>query len=75
MFGDNNITVELTPLLKIVFLEVLSPFYVFQVFACLLWFLDEYEYYASAIVIASTASVTAAVYQQRKVCLQLYSHS
>ncbi|XP_043214514.1 polyamine-transporting ATPase 13A3-like isoform X1 [Amphibalanus amphitrite] len=66
VFGDNNINLQLTPLLKIIFLEVLSPFYVFQVFACLLWFLDEYEYYATAIVVASTASVTAAVYQQRK---------
>ena len=67
MFGANTISLPLTPLLKVIFLEVLSPFYVFQVCACLLWFLDDYEYYASAIVVASTASVTAAVYQQRKV--------
>jgi hypothetical protein len=30
VYGENRIAVELTPLLKLLFFEVLSPFYIFQ---------------------------------------------
>ncbi|XP_037075193.1 probable cation-transporting ATPase 13A3 isoform X2 [Pollicipes pollicipes] len=66
VYGGNSINIQLTPILKVIFLEVLTPFYVFQICACILWFADEYVYYASAIAVASVASVTTAVYQQRK---------
>lgn len=37
--------------------EVLNPFYIFQVFSVVLWMWDNYYYYASCILIISTASV------------------
>jgi len=51
----------------IVYLQVLSPFYIFQIFSCSLWYADEYEYYASCIVLISTISITVTIYQTRKV--------
>lgn len=49
--------------------QVLSPFYIFQIFSCTLWYIDEYEYYASCIVFISVVSITATVYETRKVCI------
>jgi len=37
--------------------EVLSPFYVVQVLAVILWYMDEYELYASFIVMTSLISL------------------
>lgn len=53
------------------FLQVLSPFYIFQVFSCSLWFADEYYYYAGTIVFISIVSIIATIYETRKVRLLL----
>lgn len=47
--------------------QVLSPFYIFQMFSCGIWFADEYYYYASCIVVISVVSISATIYQTRKV--------
>jgi cation-transporting ATPase 13A2 len=47
------------------FREVLSPFYIFQVFSCALWFYDDYYYYASCIVFLSVISITYSLYSIR----------
>nr|AAL39483.1 LD05303p [Drosophila melanogaster] len=43
VFGDNEITVPLRDFKTLLFLEVLNPFYVFQLFSVILWF--TYDYY------------------------------
>ena len=47
------------------FREVLSPFYIFQVFSCALWFFDDYYYYASCIVFISAVSIAYSLYSIR----------
>ncbi|XP_056003243.1 polyamine-transporting ATPase 13A3-like isoform X2 [Ostrea edulis] len=66
MFGTNSIQIHVTPIIKLLFKEVLSPFYIFQLFSCGIWFADEYYYYASCIVVISVVSITATIYQTRK---------
>ncbi|KHJ93182.1 hypothetical protein OESDEN_06911 [Oesophagostomum dentatum] len=52
-YGWNLIDVKLKPILVLLFIEAISPFYIFQVFSVSIWFSDNYEYYASIIVIIS----------------------
>ncbi|OXB63974.1 hypothetical protein ASZ78_014738 [Callipepla squamata] len=48
-------------------LQVLNPFYVFQLFSVCLWFAEDYMEYATAIIIMSLLSVSLTVYDLRQV--------
>jgi cation-transporting ATPase 13A2 len=66
LFGDNAIHVEVLPYMKILFQEVLGPFYIFQVFSCAIWFVDDYYYYGTCIIVMSVASLVSSVVQIRR---------
>ncbi|RXG69550.1 putative cation-transporting ATPase 13A3, partial [Armadillidium vulgare] len=66
VYGENDIKVPVTPILKLLFLEALNPFYIFQVCSVCLWFADDYVYYASVIVVTSVLSIISEVYQMHK---------
>lgn len=66
VYGSNSIQIHVTPIITLLFKEVLSPFYIFQLFSCCLWYADEYYYYASAIVLISLISITVTIYQTRQ---------
>uniref|UniRef100_T1IVD7 Cation-transporting ATPase n=1 Tax=Strigamia maritima TaxID=126957 RepID=T1IVD7_STRMM len=65
IYGKNSIVVPVQSIIRLLFLEVLNPFYVFQVFSVCLWFAEHYYYYATCIIIMSAFSVGAAVIQTR----------
>lgn len=56
IFGENNTEIPAKTTGKILLEEVLSPFYLFQVFSVLLWYFEPYYYYASVILITSLLS-------------------
>ncbi|CAF0715730.1 unnamed protein product [Brachionus calyciflorus] len=66
MYGENSIKIHLTPIFVLFFREVLSPFYIFQVFSCALWYFDDYVYYASCIVFLSAISIVYSLYSIRQ---------
>uniref|UniRef100_A0A8D8V6R7 Cation-transporting ATPase n=2 Tax=Cacopsylla melanoneura TaxID=428564 RepID=A0A8D8V6R7_9HEMI len=66
VYGKNEIAVPMKSILSLLFLEVLNPFYVFQVFSFALWFADDYTSYAMAIAAMSVFSITGAIIQTRK---------
>ncbi|XP_069105845.1 polyamine-transporting ATPase 13A3-like [Argopecten irradians] len=66
IYGINSIRVHVTPILELLVKQIISPFYIFQVFSCSLWYADEYYYYASCIVLMSIISITLFIYQTRK---------
>ncbi|XP_078614981.1 polyamine-transporting ATPase 13A3-like isoform X1 [Branchiostoma floridae x Branchiostoma japonicum] len=66
LYGDNVITVEVKPYIKLLFYEVLNPFYIFQLFSVCLWMSDEYYYYAAAIIVMSLTSIAVSLYTIRK---------
>ncbi|XP_021372872.1 probable cation-transporting ATPase 13A3 isoform X2 [Mizuhopecten yessoensis] len=66
IYGVNSIRVHVTPVFELIFKQIISPFYIFQIFSCSLWYADEYYYYASCIVLISTISIMVFIYQTRK---------
>ncbi|XP_074655919.1 polyamine-transporting ATPase 13A3-like [Tubulanus polymorphus] len=66
MYGGNSIDVKITPIIKLLFKDILNPFYIFQIFSIILWYCDEYEAYATCIVLISIISISTGIYQTRK---------
>ena len=65
LYGKNEIIVPMESLLVLFFKEILTPFYIFQVFSLTFWFLDNYWKYSLAITITSILSLSSALYQTR----------
>ncbi|KAI1731553.1 e1-E2 ATPase domain-containing protein [Ditylenchus destructor] len=66
VYGTNRLDVELTPIFKLLFVEVLSPFYVFQAFSLILWVYQDYYYFSAVIFIMSLISIVLDLVQIRK---------
>uniref|UniRef100_A0A8D3BL68 ATPase cation transporting 13A2 n=1 Tax=Scophthalmus maximus TaxID=52904 RepID=A0A8D3BL68_SCOMX len=69
IYGPNLIDVPVKPYFKLLFEEVLNPFYVFQFFSITLWMIDEYYFYAVCILFLSILSISISLYETRKVSL------
>lgn len=67
VYGPNVILVKESSISTLLFLEVLNPFYIFQLFSFILWFSDEYYYYAAAIMFMSAFGIVMSVRQTRRV--------
>ncbi|XP_068211520.1 polyamine-transporting ATPase 13A3 isoform X2 [Palaemon carinicauda] len=63
IYGENSIKVPIVPIHRLLFLEALNPFYIFQIFSVALWYSDDYVYYATVIVLTSAISLVSEVYQ------------
>ena len=70
-FGKNVIDVKVKPYIQLFFEECADPFYIFQILSCILWFSDEYYYYAAAIVFISVVSIFISIYQMRQYLMTL----
>ncbi|XP_066457991.1 probable cation-transporting ATPase 13A4 [Eleutherodactylus coqui] len=70
--GPNIIDVGIVPIWKLLFKEVLSPFYVFQLFSVCLWFAEEYIEYSVAIIIMSLICIGLSVYTLRQQSIKLH---
>ncbi|XP_063735179.1 cation-transporting ATPase 13A2 isoform X2 [Eleginops maclovinus] len=73
MYGPNLIDVPVKPYLKLLFEEVLNPFYVFQVFSIILWITDHYYYYATCIFVISIFSIVISLCEIRKQSITLHN--
>ncbi|XP_070560600.1 polyamine-transporting ATPase 13A3-like isoform X8 [Ptychodera flava] len=71
LYGENVINIRVRSYFVLLIQEVLNPFYVFQLFSVLLWFSDEYYYYASCIVIMSAGSIFISLVTTRKQSVML----
>lgn len=71
VYGNNNIVVQLQSIIVLLLLEVLNPFYIFQVFTVALWLAEDYLYYTIAIILMSLFGITSTIIQTRKNQLNL----
>lgn len=67
VYGNNEIVIPVKSIFTLLCLEVLNPFYVFQLFSFCLWIADDYYYYAMVILAMSSAGIMMAVFQTRRV--------
>ncbi|XP_034446104.1 cation-transporting ATPase 13A2 isoform X1 [Hippoglossus hippoglossus] len=73
IYGSNLIDVPVKPYIKLLFEEVLNPFYVFQFFSITLWMIDNYYYYAMCILLLSILSISISLYETRKQSITLHN--
>ncbi|EDQ89259.1 uncharacterized protein MONBRDRAFT_25515 [Monosiga brevicollis MX1] len=64
--GANTVDVEVKSYMTLLFEEILSPFYIFQIFAIILWGFELYYYYAGCIVLITIVSVTLSLLETRR---------
>lgn len=70
--GMNTIDVEVTPIWKLLFKEVLNPFYIFQAFSLSLWFATGYTEYAAVLVGITLLSIAATIWNLRMQSVKLH---
>ncbi|KAF5284129.1 hypothetical protein FQR65_LT00129 [Abscondita terminalis] len=65
-YGKNDIDVPVNTIWALLCSEILTPFYFFQLFSIIVWFLDHYYYYTIAIIVMSLSGITTSIIQTRK---------
>nr|XP_060623234.1 probable cation-transporting ATPase 13A5 [Anolis sagrei ordinatus] len=71
--GPNAIEIEIQPIWKLLFKEILNPFYVFQAFTLALWLAQGYIEYSISIIIMSIISISLTVYDLRRQSINLHN--
>lgn len=66
IYGQNEIDVPVKSYGQLLIEEILNPFYIFQLFSVVLWFCEQYYYYAVCIIIISFISVGVSLYETKK---------
>ncbi|XP_019733551.1 probable cation-transporting ATPase 13A3 isoform X2 [Hippocampus comes] len=65
-FGKNEIDVQVPSLFRLFIKEVLNPFYIFQLFAIVLWAVQGYFHYSLSVLFFSLILIAASLYSIRK---------
>jgi cation-transporting ATPase 13A3/4/5 len=71
LFGVNSIVIEEKPTIRLLFDEVLHPFFVFQIASMILWSLDEYYYYAACIFLITVISTISTLVETKQAMKRL----
>ena len=66
IFGECDLDIHVKSFIKLLIEEFADPFYLFQVFSIALWYSNQYEYYATIIVITTLISLFVGTYETRK---------
>jgi magnesium-transporting ATPase (P-type) len=66
LYGYNTIAVDVKSYWRLLFDEVLNPFYLFEIFSVIVWTVDEYIYYAGCIFVVSIISLAVALHEIRQ---------
>ena len=72
-YGANTIDVEVKSYFRLLFEEVLNPFYIFQIGSIALWSADEYVNYASCILFISVVSIVVSLLETRRQSQNLHN--
>jgi predicted P-type ATPase len=64
LFGTNHVDLEPTPIYELLFVKIVHPFYLFQVFSATVWFIQAYTIYAITILVLSAVSMFWEIYSE-----------
>lgn len=64
-YRANIIDVKVPSIAQIFATDVFTPFYLFQLFSVIVWYIDEYEIYASSILATTLLSIIMTIYTIR----------
>ncbi|XP_077343613.1 putative cation-transporting ATPase 13A5 [Lithobates pipiens] len=70
--GPNTIDVEIAPIWKLLFKEVLNPFYCFEVYSLTTWLASGYFDYSMAILTMTILSILATIFMLRMQSVKLH---
>ena len=57
LYGRGNINIKEKNILVALVIDIFNPFYIFQIFSFIIWFLTEYEIYSYCIIFLSFVSI------------------
>ena len=66
IFGECDLDIHVKSFLRLLVEEFADPFYLFQVFSIALWMNNQYELYASIIIITTLISLFVGTFETRK---------
>jgi cation-transporting ATPase 13A3/4/5 len=66
LFGKCELSIEIDSYFKLALKEISDPFYVFQIFAVILWFFEDYITYSLLIIFATAVSLIMSVTATRE---------
>ncbi|KAJ2559165.1 hypothetical protein EV175_000463 [Coemansia sp. RSA 1933] len=66
IFGNNSIDIKEKSTGRLLFDEVLNPFYVFQAGSVVLWSLENYYYYAACILLISASGIIQTLIETKR---------
>ncbi|XP_029472483.1 probable cation-transporting ATPase 13A4 [Rhinatrema bivittatum] len=72
IYGSNAIEVEVTPIWKILFKEVLNPFYIIQAASLALWLAEGYIEFSVAIIVITVLSIVLTTFDLRRQSVKLH---
>lgn len=65
-YGKNTIEVEVEPFLRILCLQLLTPFFIFQLYSVGVWFAETYISYSVVLIIMSLTTIIQASFEIQK---------
>eukprot|EP00731_Ephydatia_muelleri_P014339 Em0008g59a len=71
-YGINSIDVPVKPILVMLYQEVLTPFYAFQILCLVVWYVEEYYYYGAFIIASSLFTISYSLFQTHTSAVQLH---
>ena len=72
IFGECDLQIHVDSYTKLLYLEFSDPFYLFQIFSIILWYNDNYEYFATIIIFSTLLSLFTTAYDNRKTLILLH---
>ncbi|KAG6587192.1 P-type ATPase (P-ATPase) Superfamily [Phytophthora cinnamomi] len=64
LFGANRISIDKPSIAELLFVKLVHPFYIFQIFSIVVWFFKDYTKYAIVIMSMSTLSLAYEIYSE-----------
>jgi cation-transporting ATPase 13A3/4/5 len=73
LYGKCKIEVPIKPYVLFLAEEVVTPFYVFQMFSIILWIFEEYYWYAVALFVMAAASIAHKLFDKRQNLVRIHN--